>query len=248
MANVFLAAVLLSGILAVSGCGMPLPGSGAYGDGGGGYGGGGYPFYGGTQGYPVAPGIAEVYAQPVQPYYQPQPYAYSGTTEVYTSQPDQAVPQATGGYGAAPSGRWLDRRQHRQEERFRQGRASGQLTPPEARRLQHEQRRIQGAEGRMQADGNLGPRERARLNGMQQRGSQDIYRQRHNGVQAGPTAQQTRPTGTAPPMAQVRPAAQPKIAAAPRAAAQRQTAAPPRAAVQPRATGTRATRTNVNAP
>jgi hypothetical protein len=234
MANVFLAAVLLSGILAISGCGLPLPGSGAYADGGG----GGYPFYGGTQGYPVAPGIAEVYAQPVQPYYLPQPYAYSGATEVYTSQPDQA----------APSGRWLDRRQHRQGERIQQGLASGRLTPPETSRLQMEQRPIRGAAGRMRADGTLSPQERARLNGMQQRGSQDMYRQKHNGVQAGPAAQQTRPTGTPPPMAKGHPAAQPKIAAAPRAATQPQTAAPPRAAAQPRANDHRASRTNGNAP
>jgi hypothetical protein len=222
MANVFFAAVLLSGILAVSGCAGPLNGIGALASALG-----SIPSYGGGQAYPYAPGVAGGYAQPVQPYYQPQPYAYSGPTEVYPYQPGQPVPQVTGEYASPSSGHWA-RRQQRQEERMQQGLASGQLTPQEARRLQHEQRRIQGAEGRMRADGNLSPRERTRLNTMQQRSSQDIYRLRHNGVQAGPTA---------PPTAQVGPAAQPRMAAPSRAAA------PQRAAAQPRAS-----RPNGNAP
>ncbi len=207
MANVFLAAALLSGILAVSGCMGALPGLG---DLLGGVG-GGYPSYGGAQPYPYNPGVGGVYAQPVQPYYQPQPYAY-GNPEVYAYQRAQPIPQAPGGYAASPSGRWLDRRQQRQEDRIRQGVASRQLTPMEARRLQNQQARIRGAEGRMRADGNLNPQERARLNGMENRGSQDIYRLRHNGVQPGPTAQ-SRPTGPVQPTAQLRPAGQPRGAA-----------------------------------
>ena len=86
MANILLAAVLLSGILAVSGCAGPICRNGAYG-----YGGGeGYPSYGGGQSYPYNPGAGGGYAQPVQPYYQPQPYAYSGNTVVYaTSRPSR---------------------------------------------------------------------------------------------------------------------------------------------------------------
>jgi len=157
MANVLLAAALLSGILAVSGCVGPLPGIGGYGYGGG----GGYPSYGGGQPYPYDPGAGGGYAQPVQPYYQPQPYAYSGAPGVYVYPPAQPVPQAAGEHASALPGRWIDRRQ---------------------------QGRIRGAEGRMRADGNLSPQERARLNAMQQRSSQAIYRQRHNGVKPGPTA------------------------------------------------------------
>jgi len=231
VSNVFLVAALLSSILAVSGCAGPYPGGGAYGYGGG----GGYPSYGGTQAYPYNSGVDGGYGQPVQPYYQPQPYAYSGNPGVYAYQPAEPVPQATGGYTAAPSGRWIDRRQQRQEKRIQQGQASGQLTPREARRLQMEQGRIRGAEGRMRADGNLNPPERARLNAMQQKSSQDIYRQRHNGVQSG-VAAPSRPTGPARPMAQVRPAEQP------RAAAQ------PRTATQPRSNGGRAARNDGGAP
>ena len=215
MANVFFAAALLSGILAVSGCVGPLPNIGGLLGGGG----GGYPSYGGTQSYPYDPGAGGGYAQPVQPYYQPQPYAYSGTPEVYGYQPAQPVPQVTEGYATSPPGRWIDRRQHNQQDRIRQGRASGQLTPQEARRLQMEQGRIRGAEGRMRADGNLSPQERTRLNGMQNRASQDIYRQRHNGVQPGPTVQ-SRPTRPAPHTAQMLPGGPPQAPAQPRAAAQ----------------------------
>ncbi|OGR30566.1 MAG: hypothetical protein A2139_00790, partial [Desulfobacca sp. RBG_16_60_12] len=221
MANILLAAALLSGILAVSGCVGPYPGNGAYG-----YGGGeGYASYGGGQSNPYDAGIGGGYGQPVQPYYQPQPYAVYDNTVVYANQP---VQQATGRYEAAAApGRWLDRRQQHQEERIQRGQASGQLTPREARRLQMEQGRIRGAEGRMRADGNLNPQERGRLNAMQQKSSQDIYRQRHNGVQPGAAAP-SRPTGPARPLAQVHPAGQPRAAAQPQAAAQ------PRGADQPR--------------
>jgi hypothetical protein len=231
MANILLAAALLSGILAVSGCVGPYPGNGAYG-----YGGGeGYPSYGGGQSYPYDAGIGGVYGQPVQPYYQPQPYAVYDNTVVYGYQPAQPVQQAPGGYGAAAPGRWIDRRQQHQEERIRTGRASGQLTPREARRLQMEPGRIRGAEGRMRADGNLNPRERGRPNAMQQKSSQDIYRQRHNGVQPGAAAP-SRPTGPARPTAQVHQAGQP------RAADQ------PRTATQPRSSGGRVARHDGGAP
>jgi len=221
MANVFLAATLLSGILAVSGCAGLVPGLEALGSGGG-----GYPSYGGGQAYPYNPGQGGGYPQPVQPYYQPQPYAYSGNPDVYAYQP---VPQATQGYTEAPSGRWIDRRQQRQQDRIHQGQASGQLTPREARRLQNEQGSIRGAERRMRADGNLSPQERTRLNTMQNRGSQDINRLRHNGVQPGPTVQ---PRATRPG----RPAAELHPAVPPRAAVQ------PRVAAQPRANGGRPAR------
>ena len=226
MANVFLAAALLSGILTVSGC-MGLPNLGALGSALG-----GYPSYGGTQAYPYNYGAGGGYAQPVQPYYQAQPYAYSGDPSAYAYQPGQ-VPQANGGYTAVPPGRWIDRRQQRQQDRIQQGQASGQLTPREARRLQNEQATISGAEGRMRTDGNLSPQERARLNAMQQKSSQDIYRLRQNGVQSGSTAQ-SQPTASALPMAQVSPAGQPRAAMQPRAAVQPRAAGQTRATAQPR--------------
>jgi hypothetical protein len=232
MANIFFTAVLLSGILAVSGCAGLIPGLEALGAGGG----GGYPSYGGGQAYPQAypydPGQGGGYAQPVQPYYQPQPYAYSGNPGggYY-----QQAPQANQGYTAEPQGRWVDRRQQRQQDRIQQGQASGQLTPREARRLQNEPGRIRGAEGRMRADGNLSPQERARLNSMQNRGSQDINRLRHNGVQPGPTVQ-PRPTRPGHPGAELRTGAQPRAVVQPRVAA------------QPRTNGGRAARYDGSAP
>ena len=226
MANVFFAAVLLSGILAVSGCAGLIPGLEALGSGGG-----GYPSYGGAQAYPYDPGQGGGYAQPVQPYYLPQPYAYSGNPGVYYQQ----VPPATQGYATAPSGRWVDRRQQHQQDRIHQGQAAGQLTPREARRLHNEQTRIRGAEGRMRADGNLSPQERARLNTMQNRGSQDINRLRHNGVQPGPTVQ-PRPTRPGQPGVELRTGAQPR------------TTVQPRVAAQPRANGGRPARHDGNAP
>jgi hypothetical protein len=234
--NVFLAAALLSSILAVSGCAGLIPAIAALGSAGG-----GYPSNGGGQAYPYDPGQGGGYAQPVQPYYQPQPYANSGNPGVYAYQPAQPVPQATQGYTAAPQGRWIDPRQQYQGDRIQQGRASGQLTPREARRLQNEPGSMRGAEGRMRANGNLSPQDRARFNARQNRGGQDMYRQRRNGVQPGPTAQR-RPAGPGRPTAQLRPAGQPGAVVQPQAAAQPQTAA------QPRSNGGRPARNDGSAP
>jgi hypothetical protein len=180
MANVWLAAALLSGSLAVSGCLGPYPGGGAYGYGGG------YPSCGNPQSYPYDPGVGGDYSQA------------------------ESVPQATGGDASSYPGRWLDRRWQRPESRISPGRDRGQLTPREARRLPREQGRIRGAPGRMRADGHLSPQERARLHAMHPRNGQDIYRLRHNGVQAGP-----RRPGR--PMAELRPAEQRRAASQPRA-------------------------------
>ena len=217
MANIFFTAVLLSGILAVSGCAGLIPGLEALGSLGGGYpsngGGEAYP-----QAYPYDPGQGGGYAQPVQPYYQPQPYAYSGNPEVYYQQ----VPQAPQVYTAEPQGRWIDRRQQRQQDRIYQGQASRQLTPREARRWHNEQARIRGAEGRMRAGGNRSPQERARLNTMQNRRSQDINRQRYNRVQPGARVQ-PQPTRPGRPAAELRTGVRPRTTVQPRVAAQPRT-------------------------
>ena len=229
MTNVFLAAALLSSILAVSGCAGLIPAIAALGSAGG-----GYQSNGGGQSYPSDPGGGGGYAQPVQPYYQPQPYAYSGNPGVNVYQPAQPVPQATQGYTAAPPGRWIDPRQQRQQDRIQPGQASGQLSPREARRLQNEPANIRGSEGRMRANGNLSPQERARFNARQNRGGQDMYRQRRNGVQPGPTVQ-SRPAGPGRPTAQLRPAGQPGAVVQPQAAVQPRTAGQPGAGMQPQA-------------
>jgi hypothetical protein len=219
MANVFLAAVLLSSILAVSGCMGGLPNLGALGGALGGYPSqGGYPSYGGGQSYPYNPGAGGGYAQPGQPYYQPQAYAYSGAPEVYY----QPVPQANPGYNAASPGRWLDRRQQRQQDRIQQRQTSGQLTPREARRLQREQGRIGSVPGQAGASGNLSIQGQGPLNTRQPRSSQNIYGPGQNGVQAGPMTR-SRPTRAQPPVAQVRPGGQPQAEVQSRGTAQSRT-------------------------
>ena len=234
MANVFLAAALLSGILTVSGC-MGLPNLGALGSALGSYPSyGGTQAYGGAQTYPYNYGAGGGYAQPVQPYYQAQPYAYSGDPSAYAYQPGQ-VPQANGGYTAAPQGRWSDRRHQRQQDRIQQGQASGQLTPREARRLQNEQATTSGTEGQLGTDSNLSSQGGTSLNALQQKSSQGTYRLGQNGVQSGPTAQ-SQPTGPALPLAQMSPAGQPRAAMQPRATVQPRVASQPRAAGQTRAT------------
>ena len=92
MSKVFLAAVLLSSILAVSGCMGGLPNVGALRAMAAG---GGYPAYGGGQAYPYDPGVGGGYAQQGQPYYQPQSQVYYGDPGAYAYQSGQ-VPQATG--------------------------------------------------------------------------------------------------------------------------------------------------------
>lgn len=200
MAKVFSAAVLLSGILAVSGCAGLIPGLEGLGSAGG-----GYPSNGEAQAYPYDPGGGGGYAQPVQPYYQPQPYAYSGNPEVY-----QPVPQGNRGYNAGPSGRWIDRRQQRPHHRIHPGRGSGQFTPGAPRRFHHEP----GRTGRME-----GPkRTYGHPNGMHKRSGQNFNQPRYHGGQPGPSVQ-PRTTGPGRPTAHVRSGGQPRAQVQPRTAA-----------------------------
>lgn len=76
----------------------------------------------------------------------------------------------------------IDQREHRQEQRIRQGERTGQLTPAEARRLQFLEARLHRTEARMRWEhgGRLTPGERARLQAMTNRDSREIYRLKHN--------------------------------------------------------------------
>ncbi len=74
----------------------------------------------------------------------------------------------------------IDAREQRQQQRIQQGINSGQLRPGEANRLERQQAHIQATEDRMKADGNLTRAERARLTRMQNRASNNIYRDKHN--------------------------------------------------------------------
>jgi hypothetical protein len=251
----FLAVALLSSVLAVSGCMGGIPNLGALGSALGGYpGGGGYPAYGGGQAYPSGGGYAQPgYAEPGQPYYQPQ--VYPGYPGGYAYQPNQA-PQATDGSTAAPAGSWIDRRRQHQEARIEQGLASGRLTQDQADRLRARWGISGGTTGQTGTAGtnnNLNTQERGRhhatqpgstqntagqgQNATQPGNTQNPYGQRHNGGQtvAGQTGSaQTGTTAQSQPT--VRPMPQMSQAGQPRAMMQPRTTMQPRAMMQPRPT------------
>ncbi|MGN6849172.1 MAG: hypothetical protein ACTHJK_06820 [Sphingomicrobium sp.] len=76
----------------------------------------------------------------------------------------------------------VNQREHRQEQRIRQGEATGQLTPREARRLQFLEARLHRtqAEMRWRNGGHLSRWQRHRLQEMANRDSAAIYRLKHN--------------------------------------------------------------------
>jgi hypothetical protein len=76
---------------------------------------------------------------------------------------------------------YIDRREHREQQRIRQGIRSGELTRREARRLEAEQGRIRGYEWYAKSDGQVSRAERRHLDRMLDRSSRDIYRQKHDG-------------------------------------------------------------------
>jgi hypothetical protein len=76
---------------------------------------------------------------------------------------------------------YIDRREHREQQRIRQGVRSGELTRREARGLEREQARIRGYEWYAKSDGHVSRGERRRLDHMLDRASHDIYRQKHDG-------------------------------------------------------------------
>ena len=74
----------------------------------------------------------------------------------------------------------VDRREHRQQRRIRQGVKSGELNKREAARLEAGQARTRRMEHRAKADGTVTRRERARLQHRENRTSRRIYRQKHD--------------------------------------------------------------------
>ncbi len=89
---------------------------------------------------------------------------------------------ATVGAAMPAMAQQIDQREHRQEQRIRQGEATGQLTPREARRLQYLEMRLHRTEARMRMEngGRLSWRERRRLQQMANADSAAIYRLKHN--------------------------------------------------------------------
>jgi hypothetical protein len=80
----------------------------------------------------------------------------------------------------------IDKREHHQQARIREGLKSGELTRREFLRLESEQSRIRFAEAKAKSDGIVTCRERLRLNRMLDRASRDIYRQKHDGQDRNP--------------------------------------------------------------
>ena len=74
----------------------------------------------------------------------------------------------------------INKREHSQQERIRQGIRSGSLTRHEAARLEAEQARIRVDEARAKADGRVSYRERERLNRELSRAGSDIHHQKHD--------------------------------------------------------------------
>lgn len=89
---------------------------------------------------------------------------------------------ATVGVAVPAAAQPVSQREYRQEQRIRQGEASGQLTPVEARRLQFLEMRLHRAEARMrwQNGGRLSPWQRRRLQQMANQDNAAIYRLKHN--------------------------------------------------------------------
>ncbi len=83
---------------------------------------------------------------------------------------------------AVPAAAQVDRREHRQTERIREGVRSGALTPREAARLHHRELLLHRTEARMRwrNGGRLNWHQRHRLNRMENRDNHAIHRLKHN--------------------------------------------------------------------
>jgi microcystin-dependent protein len=79
----------------------------------------------------------------------------------------------------------LDKREHRQAARIKDGVKSGELTRPETKRLIKGEVRLHKHEARAKADGEVTGAERARLQAEANRMSKRIYRQKHDAQTRG---------------------------------------------------------------
>ena len=85
-------------------------------------------------------------------------------------------------YAGTPA---LDRREHQQVQRIRQGVQSGELTRREAAGLRQGQVKLRRMEHRAKSDGEVTARERARLQHKANVESRQIYRKKHNARSRG---------------------------------------------------------------
>ena len=89
---------------------------------------------------------------------------------------------ASAGVTVPAAAQQIDQREHRQEQRIRQGERTGQLTPAEARHLQYLEARLHRTEAqlRWRSGGRLTWQERRRLQAMANRDSAEIDRLKHD--------------------------------------------------------------------
>ena len=81
---------------------------------------------------------------------------------------------------ARPKTPAIDKREHNQQERIRQGIKSGELTRRETIRLEEQEAKIRVNEKFAKADGKITPAERERLEKELNRSSRNIYDQKHD--------------------------------------------------------------------
>ena len=79
-----------------------------------------------------------------------------------------------------------------QQQRIEQGLKSGQLSTKEAGSLERQQQHIDKMEANDMKNGAITPAEQARLNAAQNRASNNIYADKHNGVTGNPNSASSR--------------------------------------------------------
>jgi hypothetical protein len=81
---------------------------------------------------------------------------------------------------ANPKSPGVDRREHHQKQRIKQGARSGQLTREEARGLAAEQKAIRAKEREMKSDGIVTPQERRELHQDLNESNKHIFQEKHD--------------------------------------------------------------------
>ena len=79
----------------------------------------------------------------------------------------------------------INKQQHEQQKRIRQGVRSGELTRGETRRLEKDEREIRQEERAAKADGTVTAEERREINKDLNKTNRQIYRAKHNNRQPG---------------------------------------------------------------
>jgi CRISPR/Cas system-associated endoribonuclease Cas2 len=87
---------------------------------------------------------------------------------VYTTNAQTATPK-------------VDARQENQKERIQEGVRSGEITKPEAKKLRAQQKHIRRTERAMKADGQMTKKEKKVLDRKQDRASENIKHENHDG-------------------------------------------------------------------